>query len=178
MNDFPPKSEAITIAQSNGHVTKQERSPELEVLITYLVNYLKPRVLTDLQEKVLRGAWDGKTYLKISEKTFNDPDYLKGIGANIWKILSKALSENVTKRNIKLVTKRNYQKLLEINQKTQQEARNIPKVTNFVSNTAISSKETVTTQHQDWEEAIDISKFYGRSPISHFSRLANSVVRP
>jgi len=163
MENFKPKPEVINAAQNNGYVLKQERSPELEALIIYLVNYLKPKVLTDLQEKVLRGAWHGRTYLKISEQTFNDADYIKGIGASIWKILSKALSENVTKRNIKLVTKRNYQKLLDINQKTQQKTIKIPKVTNFVSNAATSCKENVTNQYQDWGEAVDISDFHGRT---------------
>ena len=157
------ESEAISSAQNNGRVRLQERSPELEELITYLVNYLKPQVLSDLQEQVLRGAWQGETYLKISQETYNDPDYLKGIGANIWKILSEAWSEEVTKRNIKVVTKRNYQKLLEINQKTQQEAINIPKVTNSASKTEKLGNETVTNPYRDWGEAIDVSLFYGRT---------------
>ena len=163
MTNSQSEPEAISHAQNNRRAIKQERSPELEELITYLVNYLKPQVLSDLQEKVLRGAWRGETYLKISQETFNDPDYLKGIGANIWKILSETLSEEVTKRNIKLVTKRNYKKLLEINKKTQQEAINIPKVTNFTSNTETLGNETVTNQYRDWGEAIDVSLFYGRT---------------
>ena len=163
MNNSQSEPEAISLPQNNGHSISQKRSPELEELITYLVNYLKPQVLSDLQEKVLRGAWQGKTYLKISQETFNDPDYLKGIGANLWKILSEALSEEVTKRNIKLVTKRKYKKLLEINQKTQQEAISIPKVTNRTSKTEKLSKETVTNPYRDWGEAVDVSLFYGRT---------------
>ncbi|MDJ0898127.1 MAG: NB-ARC domain-containing protein [Xenococcus sp. MO_188.B8] len=150
-------------AENNGHSIKQERSPELEELISYLVNYLKPKVLSDLQEEVLRGAWEGKTYAEIAEQTFNDPDYLKGVGAHIWKNLSEALVEEVTKRNIKLVAKRNYKKLLEINKKTQQKAINIPKDTNYASKTATLGNEIVTTQYRDWGDAIDVSLFYGRT---------------
>ncbi len=163
MTNFQPQPEAISTAQNNGHTIKRERSPELEELITYLVNYLKPRVLSDLQEKVLRRAWEGKTYSEIAEETYNDPDYLKGVGANIWKNLSEALAEEVTKRNIKLVATRNYKKLLEINKKTQQEAINIPKVTNFDSKTETLGNETVTNQYRDWGEAVDVSLFYGRT---------------
>ncbi len=68
MTNFPKQPEAISTAQNNGHFIKQERSPELEELITYLINYLKPGVLSDLQEKVLRGAWEGKTYQKHWQK--------------------------------------------------------------------------------------------------------------
>ena len=163
MNSFPSESEAVSAAQNNGHAIKKQRSPELEELITYLVNYLKPQVLSDLQEKVLRGAWQGKTYLKISQETYNDSDYLKGIGANIWKILTEAWSEEVTKRNIKLVTKRNYQKLLEINQKTCQKSTKTLKVTNFDSKTEKLGNETVTNTYRDWGEAVDVSLFYGRN---------------
>ncbi|ELS00635.1 NB-ARC domain-containing protein [Xenococcus sp. PCC 7305] len=163
MDNLQPKAEAISTAENNGHVIKQERSHELEELITYLVNYLKPRVLSDLQEKVLRGAWSGQTYVKIAEKTFNDPDYLKGIGANLWKILSEALSENVTKRNIKLVVKRKHQKLLDINQKTHHEEINLPKVTKSALKTATLGNESVTNSYRDWGDAPDSSLFHGRT---------------
>ncbi len=79
------------------------------------------------------------------------------------KNLSEALAEEVTKRNIKLVAKRNYKKLLDINKKTQQEAINIPKVTNFASKTETLGNEIVTNQYRDWGEALDVSLFYGRT---------------
>ena len=68
MNNFSLETEAMFTAQNDGYAIKQECSPELEELITYLVNYLKPQVLSDLQEQVLRGAWQGKTYLKSHKR--------------------------------------------------------------------------------------------------------------
>lgn len=153
----------VEIVSNNLHPLKISPYPELEELITYLTNYLKPILLSDLQEIVLRNAWEGKTYTEIAEKTYNEPNYLKSVGANIWKILSEALSEEVTKRNIKLVTKRNYEKLKKINQDFQQAEINIPKVTKLASNTESSCNKTVTIKYRDWGEAVDVSLFYGRT---------------
>ncbi|MGB5633337.1 MAG: hypothetical protein WBM86_11250, partial [Waterburya sp.] len=78
MTYLKQQDKAIKVTHNKIHPIKPDRLSELEVLITYLVNYLKPKILTDLQEKVLIGAWEGKTYIEISEETYNDPDYLKG----------------------------------------------------------------------------------------------------
>ena len=95
--------------------TNPQICPELEELITFLINNLKPTVLSELQEKILRGSWQKKTYNQIADITHNDPDYLKGLGATLWQILSEILSEEVTKRNLKLVSKRNYRKFQKFN---------------------------------------------------------------
>ena len=157
-------SEAIKITQNKVHPIKTDRTSELEELISYLVNYLKPKVLSDLQEKVLISSWYGKTYLEISKETFNDPDYLKGVGATLWKILSESLAEEVTKRNLKSVAKRNYKRLIDINKSFQQAIINIPKVTNLTPKIEASCNKAVTDRHRDWGEAVDVSLFYGRSP--------------
>ena len=136
---------------------------ESEELIIYLTNYLKPTVLNDLQEQVIRSALDGKTYIEISKETHNDPDYLKGVGAKLWQILSEALGEEVTKRNIRLVAKRNYKRLKKFNEKFAQEANNTPKVTNLWQRSQESCKEIVTNYYRDWGDAIDVSFFYGRN---------------
>lgn len=164
MTYFDKHSETIEVPQNKVHPIKPDRPSELEVLISYLVNYLKPKVLTDLQEKVLTGAWQGKTYFEISETTYNDPDYLKGVGASLWKILSEALSEEVTKRNLKLVAKRDYKKLVDINKNFQQAVINIPKVTNHTPKIESLCNEVVTDKYRDWGEAVDVALFYGRSP--------------
>ena len=164
MTYFEQPSEAIKVTHNKVTKIKPDRPPELEALITYLFNYLKPKVLTDLQEKVLTGAWEGKTYIEISETTYNDPDYLKGMGASLWKILSEALSEEVTKRNLKLVAKRDYKRLLDINKSFEQAVINIPKVTNIAPKIEALCNEAVTDKYRDWGEAVDVSLFYGQSP--------------
>ena len=140
--------------------------PELEELITYLSNYLKPLLLSDLQEIVLRSAWEGKTYTEIAQETHNEPNYLKSVGANIWKILTEALSEEVTKKNIKLVTKRNYEKLKKFDRDFQPLKTNIPKVTKLASNIENiepSRNKNVTNNYRDWGEVLDVLFFYGRT---------------
>ena len=57
-------SEAIQVSNNKVSPIKTDRTSELEELISYLVNYLKPKVLSDLQEKVLISSWYGKTYIR------------------------------------------------------------------------------------------------------------------
>ena len=157
------ENQSITeIVSNNLHPLKIASDSELEELITYLTNYLKPNLLSDLQEIVLRNAWEGKTYTEIAQITYHEPNYLKSVGANIWKTLSEALSEEVTKKNIKLVTKRNYEKLKKINRDFQQAKINIPKVTKSASSTELSYNN-ITTKYRDWGQIVDTSLFYGRT---------------
>ena len=74
------------------------------------------------------------------------------------------MSEEVTKRNLKLVAKRDYKRLLDINKNFEQAVINIPKVTNLTPNLEASCNEVVTDEYRNWGEAVDISLFYGRSP--------------
>lgn len=175
MTYLEQQSQKIEVTQNKIHPLKPDRTSELEELITYLVNYLRPRILSDLQETVVRSAWSGKTYIEISEETYNDPDYLKGVGAKVWHILSEALGEEVTKRNIKLVSRRNYKKLQKFNRNCQQELNNIPKVTNLHDKTTKSCNKAVTNKYRDWGEAVDVAFFYGR--LSELAKLKQWLIK-
>jgi hypothetical protein len=68
--------------------------------------------LKDIEVMVLEGAWKGWTYEKIveeakKEKRFYSVDYLnKDVGNKLWKKLSDALGEEVTKTNFKEALRR------------------------------------------------------------------------
>lgn len=64
---------------------------------------LKPARLSDLQEIVLRQSWLGKTYQEVARETGYDPDYIRGVGFQLWQILSDAFGEKVTKNNFRSV---------------------------------------------------------------------------
>lgn len=58
--------------------------------------------LSDVEEKVLHGAWLGWSYEKISEQHNFSVNYIRGdVGPKLWHKLSKALPENVSKTNFK-----------------------------------------------------------------------------
>jgi WD40 repeat protein len=101
-----------------------------------LVNQLLNKVLTPTQEMVFRQSWDGQTYLDMAVNSGYDSNYTKDVGSELWRSLSQALNEKVTKNNLQAVLKRFAQ--------NQQAALQIP--------TQVS-----------WGEAIDVSQFYGRT---------------
>ncbi|MBE9046880.1 PQQ-binding-like beta-propeller repeat protein [Pleurocapsales cyanobacterium LEGE 10410] len=98
--------------------------------------------LTDLQKMVLKGAIDNQTYEEIAEQAGYSDKYLKrDVGPKLWKLLSEALGERVSKKNFRSALER---KLWE-------------------SNFTPSRKTDLSNVHQHWGEADDIPVFYGRT---------------
>ncbi|MDF0553029.1 AAA-like domain-containing protein [Kamptonema sp. UHCC 0994] len=63
--------------------------------------------LSDIEVKVLRGAWDGDSYEQIAEKFGYSVNYIRAdIGSKLWEKLSKALPEEVTKKKFQEALKR------------------------------------------------------------------------
>ncbi|MCU0518779.1 MAG: ATPase, partial [Oscillatoria sp. Prado101] len=59
-----------------------------------------------LQEAILRGALEGKTYTKIAEDTYSNEGHVRNVGSELWKILSEAFGEDVTKKNCRAIVKK------------------------------------------------------------------------
>jgi hypothetical protein len=96
--------------------------------------------LNDVQSAVFLGTWAGRSYQEITEQ-LNDRcqyEYIKQVGSQLWRSLSQTLGEPVSKRNLQAVLRRY--------QQSQQSAIALP----------------VIQCKQDWGEAIDVSRFYGR----------------
>lgn len=96
---------------------------------------LQSKKLNNLQELIFRQSWKDITYQKIAKNSDYSYDYIRDNGAELWKLLSQALGEKVTKKNFKAIIER----------QNRQE------------------KTTTINGIQDWEEAIDVSFFFGRS---------------
>jgi hypothetical protein len=65
--------------------------------------------LSDLEIKVLQGAWQGETYDEMARIYGYSAEYLnKDIGNKLWKKLSNALQEHITKKNFKEALKRTW----------------------------------------------------------------------
>ncbi|WP_375469497.1 AAA-like domain-containing protein [uncultured Nostoc sp.] len=62
--------------------------------------------LSDVQEIVFRKAWEGQTYPDIAESCGYDANYIKDVGSKLWKLLSQAFGEEVTKSNFRSVLRR------------------------------------------------------------------------
>ena len=68
----------------------------------------KYKPLSDIQRQVFLQSWESKIYDKIAENLKYEPDSIKDIGSNIWRLLSDALGETVTKKNFKGALERRY----------------------------------------------------------------------
>ncbi|NJM65590.1 MAG: AAA family ATPase [Acaryochloris sp. RU_4_1] len=111
------------------------------------------RRLSPVEIAVLQGSWQGQTYEQIADETHYSIGYLKRhVGPDLWKILTEALGEAVTKTTFQTVLERRWRGSARSEQDNQGSAER---------------QETMeplsSPMHQDWGEAADVSLFYGRS---------------
>lgn len=116
----------------------------VEEAIALVEQLLQRGRLTKVQEIVFRKSWAGQTYLDIAVESDYDHGHIKDVGCELWRSLSQALGEKVTKKNLHGVLQRAAQ---------QQKS---------TSNSANLDFQPVTN-YTDWGEAIDVSQFYGRT---------------
>ena len=95
--------------------------------------------LSNLQELVIRHCWEGRTYTQIAEICGYDDDYIRDVGFQLWKQLSKSLGQKVSKSNFKSVL-RHHSK------------------TDF----PVSNPSPPSTCLTDWGTAADVPLFFGR----------------
>ncbi|QYO64361.1 NB-ARC domain-containing protein [Leptolyngbya sp. 7M] len=101
------------------------------------------RRLTPVEVAVLQGSWQRQTYEQIADATYYSVNYLKlDIGPKLWKLLSQALGETVSKTTLQAVLERQWRR----NQ--------------AVPNRVEENQQQVFSP-PDWGEAIDVSVFYG-----------------
>lgn len=67
------------------------------------------RHLTDVETAILIGAWQSKTYEQIASASGYSISYLtRDIGPKLWKLLSQALGETVSKTNFQTALERHW----------------------------------------------------------------------
>ena len=97
--------------------------------------------LTDVQRVVFKGACQGYTYEEIAANEGYSINYLKqDVGPILWKTLSEALGEKVSKTNFQTAL-----------QRRAESASTLPK------------QIAITNAFQDWGETVDVPVFYGRT---------------
>jgi WD40 repeat protein len=71
--------------------------------LAILDNYLQDHHLSNLQEIIFVESWQGQTYTQIAASHGYDPVYIRQLGLGLWKLISQALGEKVSKSNFKSV---------------------------------------------------------------------------
>lgn len=114
--------------------------------------------LSKVQTIVFRQAWAGQSYKEIADQFDYTLGYIKDTGSDLWKLLSKALGEDVTRRNFQVVLKR------AVRQKAEGREQKAEINSKFkIQNSPPTPYSLPPTSHQDWGEAIDVSIFYNRT---------------
>ncbi|MGL5833336.1 MAG: AAA-like domain-containing protein, partial [Waterburya sp.] len=78
---------------------------EINQAIKIIAQVLEPEKLNGVQELVLRECWQGKTYQEIAEISGYDSDYVRVVGSRLWKNLTVAFEEKVSKNNLQSIIK-------------------------------------------------------------------------
>jgi hypothetical protein len=135
---------------------------EALTLVDTLLHSANPRQrLNDVQSVVLLETWAGRSYREVAEQLGYQHDYIKQVGSQLWRSLSQTIGEPVSKRNLQAVLRRY--------QQSQQGA--IPSgIAMLFDHARLRLASLTQTLHplpliqcqQDWGEAPDVSRFYGR----------------
>lgn len=148
--------------------------------------------LSNIQELVFQSSWESITYAKMADRCSYDAEYIRHVGSEFWKQLSKEIGTKVTKKNCRAVlrqiakdssfkiSKSNLQVVLQgqvlrdkaysgLNFTDELNVRNSsnlasPQVRSQNKNqTWVEPTQTKLSPHTDWGEAINVSIFYGRT---------------
>ncbi|MBO3463664.1 AAA-like domain-containing protein [Aetokthonos hydrillicola Thurmond2011] len=87
-----------------------------------IIDRFSDQGLNNVQELVFRKSWEGQTYPEIAQSCDYDANYIKDVGSKLWKLLSQAFGEEVTKSNFRSVLRRK----AENSSLLQKEAQNVP----------------------------------------------------
>lgn len=70
-----------------------------EKILYVIDDAIKPAYLSKIQQIILKQTWEGKTYSEIASNYNYEFDYIKSAGCELWKLLSLAFDDNITKVN-------------------------------------------------------------------------------
>ena len=121
------------------------KTVEIDIALGLIDTALEKQSLNDLQELIFVGSWHRKTYVEIAEQHGYDNDYIRETGSQLWHLLSEAISERVTKRNLHSVLGR-----LHRQQGSQQKS---------LTSSASYPQDSIS---QDWGDAPEQVSFLGR----------------
>jgi WD40 repeat protein len=112
---------------------------------------LAPTSLTDIEERVFRGVWEGQIYEEIADRTNYEAEYIRHIGPQIWRKLSQSLGERVTRSNLQSALRRKAEQILKST------------VSNPIDkNSPTAPSDNNSCKRHDWGEAVKAPYFYGR----------------
>jgi WD40 repeat protein len=137
-----------------------------------LLDRILPKPLNDLHAFVFQHAWEGKSYAEMADLSAYDEGYIKSVGSGLWKSLTQAMGQNVTKSNLRSSLEtyaRRYSheerasSTLILSTVIDQAASGKTPNENLQPLSAVATPaQVLATPRQNWGEAMDVSLFFGR----------------
>ncbi|MEO1401413.1 MAG: AAA-like domain-containing protein [Cyanobacteria bacterium J06635_1] len=62
-----------------------------------------PETLSYVQEIVFKFSWEGRLYPQIAKDAGYHPEYIRDVGAQLWRSLSDSLGQKITKKNVRFI---------------------------------------------------------------------------
>ncbi|MEN9870076.1 MAG: hypothetical protein RLZZ171_1064 [Cyanobacteriota bacterium] len=129
-------------------------SHDFETVLCLVDQSISPSYLNPTQEMVLRGVWNGKTYAEIAYQHNYDSEYIKGVGCNLWQILSRTFDKQISKSNFVPFMRQRIAQLIEENTLQLEESPD---------HDHSSFNSLGNQQNYHWTTAPDIKLFEGRT---------------
>lgn len=144
----------------------------VEEALVIIESVLAPVQLNKLQKTIFQQAWAGQPYFKIARDFGYGEDYVKGMGAELWQLLSQALGQKVSKSSLQSALlhyahrtrDRETQPLQPQSVQPESEQKTGTRLLAAPASIAPASiaSASIASAYWDWNEAVDVSIFYGR----------------
>ncbi|WP_019500718.1 NB-ARC domain-containing protein [Pseudanabaena sp. PCC 6802] len=134
-------------------MTPKEALAQLDTL-------LQGAKLKDIQETVFSYSWQGWTYPQIAQHLNYDVSYIRDVGYELWRQLSQEFGEQVTKKNVQAVLRRQMLQT-ELVHAQAPNANAIHSEPDPIPN--LSEEPANYDNRKYWGTTIDIPLFYGRA---------------
>jgi len=149
---------------------------EILQLADQLVFAKRGKHLDDLQESIIKGVWEDQTYQKIADECNRSESRVRNVAAQLWKLLSEDLGENIEKDNFRSVFKRLHLSSSQNQNICQKGNHNFHYSPQILYNSKPNNQENITNNkskspHYDLTLAPQIINFYARE--SELKTLSN-----
>lgn len=120
-----------------------------------------PQQPNKIQKLVFLDCLQEKSYKECAEAHNYQPKYVKAVGYKLWRSISSTIKQQVTKKNLPWISRKYL--LTDTEPKNTQVKSASEKLTKLQKASWQVYEPSIITSNQNWGEAVDISKFYGRS---------------
>jgi WD40 repeat protein len=140
-----------------------------EEALFLLDSAFQAKQLNTIQELVFREAWEGRSYGEIAEQLGYDSEYIRQIGAQVWRLLSQELGFKVSKSNFHAVLRRQAFRDRGYKPYSTKKTEDSGEL-DIESTQEVRAEKTkggllspLPSPRQDWGEVVNVNVFYGRT---------------